>query len=54
MKIPRYTDIHKYANGYRKSTNTDIAATFRRIRAEQARNAEEAKLKVQPMKRAAK
>ncbi len=54
MKQPRYTDFARYPNGYRKSTNTDVAATFRRIRAEQQRNQEEAKVKVQPLKRASK
>ena len=54
MKQPRYTDTHRYQNGYRKSTNTDVAATFRRVRAEQQKNAEEAKVKVQPLKKAAR
>lgn len=54
MRTPRYTDMHRYANGYRKSTNTDVAATFRRVRAEMQKDAEEVKVKVQPLKRAAK
>jgi hypothetical protein len=54
MKTPRYTDSAKYPNGYRKSSNSDIRATFRRIRAENQRNAEEANAKVAPLKRASK
>ena len=42
MKSPRYTDQHKYPNGYRKAANTDVAATFRRVRLEQQRAAEQA------------
>ena len=40
MKTPRYTD-NRYPNGYRKSVNTSVAATFRRIRAEQKAKAEQ-------------
>ena len=54
MKTPRYTDSHKYPHGYRKSTNTDIEATFRRIKQENAKNLAEQAVKVQPLKRAAK
>ena len=42
MKTPRFTDSHKYPNGYRKAAATDIRATFRRYRAEQKALAEEA------------
>lgn len=52
MRVPKYTDTARYPNGYRKSTNTDVAATFRRIRTEQQRIAEEAKAKVAQIKRA--
>ena len=40
MKAIKYTDSHKYPTPYQKSTNTDIAARFRRVRAEQAKTAE--------------
>ena len=60
MKQPRYTDSFRYANGYRKSTNTDVAATFRRVRLEQTKAAEkaaldeaEAKAKTRPLRKAA-
>ncbi len=53
MKTPRYTD-NRYPHGYRKSTNTDVRATFRRVREEQKRIAEEQALKVSQLKRAAK
>ena len=53
MKSPRYTDAHKYPNGYRKAASTDVRATFRRERerlkaaAEQAaKDAEEVAAKV--------
>ena len=32
MKAPRYTDAHKYPNGYRKAAATDVRSTFRRER----------------------
>ena len=54
MRQPRYTDTARYPNGYRKSTNTDVAATFRRVRATHERIKTEQAVKVQPMKRAAK
>ena len=61
MKAPRWTDAHKYPQGYRKAANTDVAATFRRVRerikaqAEQAAKDEaERAEKLRPMKRAAK
>jgi hypothetical protein len=57
MKTPRYTD-NRYPNGYRKSVNTSVAATFKRIRAEQkakaeqdAANAAEASKKTIPLPR---
>ena len=52
MRTPRYTQddlARQPKGGYRDSKRTDISATFRRIRAEQARNAEEAKVKVKPL-----
>ena len=54
MRTPRFTDLTRYPNGYRKSTNTDVAATFRRVRAEQEKNLAEQAVKVQPLKRASK
>ena len=32
MKTPRYTDGHKYPQGYRKAAATDVRLTFRRAR----------------------
>ena len=32
MKTPRFTDGHKYPNGYRKAAATDVRLTFRRER----------------------
>ena len=56
MKTPRYCD-GRYTTGYRKAANTDVRATFRRIRerlkaeAEQAaKDAAEAEAKVRTMK----
>ena len=59
MKAPRYTDQSRYPNGYRKSANTDVAATFRRVRLEQSKAAEQAAIdavereaKLRPMRKA--
>ncbi len=53
MRAPKFTDAHRYANGYRDSKRTDIRLTFRRERerlkaaAEQAeRDRAEAEAKV--------
>lgn len=51
MKEPKYTDLHKYPNGYKKSTHTDIKRTFNRIRAEQAKNEAEKDEKVRELKK---
>ena len=51
---PKFTDSDRYKHGYRDSKHTDIRLTFKRIREEQKRIAEEAAVKVQPLKRAAK
>ena len=54
---PKYTpaDLARQPKGgYRDSKHTDIARTFARIRAEAQKNVEEAKVKVAPLKRAAK
>lgn len=42
MKTVRYTDSHKYPNGYRKAAATDVRATFRRIRERLKAEAEQA------------
>lgn len=34
MKTPKYTDHHKYTNGYVPAANTNIEVTFRRVRRE--------------------
>lgn len=54
MRTPKFTDSARYRTPYKPSNKTDVAATFRRIRAEQERNQEEAKAKVAPLKRASK
>ena len=41
MKTPRYCD-GRYENGYTRAAATDVRKTFRRIRAEQAKAAEQA------------
>lgn len=57
MRTPRYTD-NRYLNGYRPAAQTNVALTFRRIRAEQkaaadlaAANKAEAERKTLPLKR---
>ena len=35
MKPIRYTDQHRYPNGYRKAAETNVEATFKRARQEQ-------------------
>ena len=37
MKQPKYTDSHKFPNGYVPAASTDIARTFARIVAEQSK-----------------
>ena len=32
MRAPKFTDGHKYPNGYRKAAATDVRLTFRRER----------------------
>lgn len=56
MRTPKYTaeDLRRYKNGYRKAANTDVAATFRRVRLEMQKNAEEIQVKVAPLKKAAR
>ena len=60
MKQPKYTDL-RYPRGYVPAARTNIAATFRRVRLEQQKAAEQAAKdeaeraeKLRPMKRAAK
>lgn len=52
MRSPKYTDTARYKHGYRKSTNTDIRATFRRVKQEQAENIAEQAVKVAPLRKA--
>lgn len=52
MRTPRYTDLDRYRVPYRPSNKTDIAATFRRIRAEQAK-AKDAPVPIELKKRRA-
>ena len=54
MKTPRYTDNHRFPHGYKKAAETNVEATFKRVRAELQRNQEEAAVKVQPLKRIGK
>ena len=37
----KFTDSTRYPNGYKQAVETDIKATFRRIRAEQKAKAEQ-------------
>ncbi|MHB8916213.1 MAG: hypothetical protein ACYC4K_10430 [Thiobacillus sp.] len=50
MKIPKYTDLHKFQNGYVPAATTDIARTFARIVAEQNKPKTEAVSSVVKMK----
>ena len=57
MKNPRYTDT-RYPHGYRPAAQTDIRKTFARVRAAQAKAAEQAaadaaerEQKLMPLKR---
>lgn len=43
---PRFTDKHRYPHGYRKADQTDVRATFARVRERQAAAVDEAKAKV--------
>lgn len=51
MKPPRYTDQHRYPHGYKKAAETNVELTFKRVRQEQAKNAEERQAKVAPLKK---
>ena len=53
MKNPKYTDLHRYRHGYRKSTETDITGTFRRVLREREANKLEADIKVKAIARKA-
>jgi len=54
---PRYTDLHKYPNGYTPSHATDISERVRKhlraVREQQKANAEEAKEKTVQLPRKA-
>lgn len=59
MRIPRYTD-DRYPHGYRRAAETDVKATFNRIKREiaakaekDAANAAEVEVKVAKIKRTA-
>lgn len=39
MHKPKFTDAHKYPDGYRRAVDTDIQETFRRIRRRQQEQA---------------
>jgi len=61
MKPPRFTDMHRWPNGYRRAAETDISKTFARVRVEQKKAAEQAALdaaeldaKLRPMRKVAK
>lgn len=54
MPKPRFTDKNRFPRGpYTPANQTNVAETFARVREELAKNAAEAKVKVQPMKRRA-
>ena len=54
MKPPRYTDTHRFPNGYRKAAETDITLTFQRARQKHAENAKEVADKVATIRKASK
>lgn len=41
MRVPRFTDLHRYPQGYTPASATNIEATFRRARTEQKAKAEQ-------------
>ena len=41
MKEPKYTDRHRYPNGYKPANQTNIRETFDRIERDQRERAEE-------------
>ena len=51
MKKPRYTDTHRYPNGYKKAAETNVKETFNRVRLERTRNEAEQEDKVRELKR---
>ena len=52
MKQPKFTDTHRFAVPYRKAAETDITQTFKRARADQAKNQAEIAEKVAPLRKA--
>ncbi len=46
MKTPKFTDSHRFPNGYVPAASTDIARTFARIIAEQNKPKDAAVLSV--------
>lgn len=53
MKQPKFTDTHKFPVPYKPAAATNIEATFRRIRAQQAKDAAEREAKVSRIRRKA-
>ena len=53
MKTPRFTDTHKFPVPYKPAASTDITATFRRVKAQQAKDAAEREQKVSKIRRKA-
>ena len=51
MRTPKYTDSHRYPFGYKRAAETNVSKTFARIKANQAKNAEEVQAKVKVLAR---
>jgi hypothetical protein len=47
MKTPRYTDLARYPNGWKKAVDTNVAETFEKVRKQLAQT----QTKVQPIRR---
>ena len=54
MKEPRYTDLHRYPNGYTPANQTNVKATFDRVEAQRKAAAKERLEKCIEMKRRSK
>lgn len=48
---PKFTDGHRYPNGYKPAVDTNIKETFERIKRQRKQNAAEVAAKVEPIKR---
>jgi hypothetical protein len=53
MPKPKFTDKHRFRTAYVPANQTDLAATFQRIRDQLKQDAEERKVKVEPIRRKA-